>query len=41
MNCNFTIVTELDEAISSKEKYLETILANIEKEQPSGINLVP
>ena len=34
MNCNFTVVAELEKAISSKKKYLETILAGIEKEQP-------
>ena len=34
MNCNFTVVAELEEAISGKKKYLKTILANIEKEQP-------
>ena len=34
MNCNFSVVAELEEAISGKKKYLETILANIEKEQP-------
>ena len=34
MNCNFAVVAELEKAISSKKKYLETILASIEKEQP-------
>ena len=34
MNCNFTVVAELEKAISSKKKYLETILVGIEKEQP-------
>ena len=34
MNCNFTVVAELEKAISCKKKYLETILAGIEKEQP-------
>ena len=34
MNCNFTVVAELEKAILSKKKYLETILARIEKEQP-------
>lgn len=34
MNCNFTVVAELEDAISGKKKYLETVLANIEKEQP-------
>jgi hypothetical protein len=34
MSCNFTVVAELEKAISSKKKYLETILAGIEKEQP-------
>jgi hypothetical protein len=34
MSCNFTVVAELEKAISSKKKYLETILASIEKEQP-------
>jgi hypothetical protein len=34
MNCNFAVVAELEKAISSKKKYLETILAGIEKEQP-------
>ena len=34
MNCNFSVVAELEDAISGKKKYLETILVNIEKEQP-------
>ena len=34
MNCNYSVVAELEDAISGKKKYLETILANIEKEQP-------
>ena len=34
MNCNFAVVTELEDAISSKNKYLKTILESIEKEQP-------
>ena len=34
MNCNFTVVGELEKAISSKKKYLDTVLADIEKEQP-------
>lgn len=34
MNCNFTVVAELEKAISNKKKYVETILADIEKEQP-------
>jgi len=39
MNCNFSVVAELEDAISGKKKYLETILANIEKEQPKWDNL--
>lgn len=34
MNCNFAVVAELEGAISSKNKYLKTILESIEKEQP-------
>lgn len=34
MNCNFAVITELEDAISSKKKDLEAILAGIEKEQP-------
>ena len=34
MNCNFSVVAELEKAISSKKKYIETIWADIEKEQP-------
>lgn len=34
MNCNFSVVNELKSAISYKKKTLETILKNIEKEQP-------
>lgn len=34
MNCNFSVVAELETAISGKKKYLETVLKSIEKEQP-------
>lgn len=34
MNCNYAVAAELEEAITSKKKYLETILTSIEKEQP-------
>lgn len=33
-NCNFSIVAELETAISGKKKFLETILKSIEREQP-------
>lgn len=34
MNCNFSVVAELENAISNKKKYLDPILKSIEKEQP-------
>lgn len=34
MNCNFSVVAELEDAISCKKKYLGTIMESIEKEQP-------
>ena len=34
MNCNLSIVDELQTAITNKKEYLETILAGIDKEQP-------
>ena len=40
MDCNFSIIPELEKAISSKKEYLETVLADIEKEQPKWDEII-